>query len=110
MAKMACCTIGRDASTDDITPISAYARAQKGRASGSLADRAAVPRPCALPEGGGGMCGVDMCVTGECVYTGMCVDGDMCGGDMCGGEVREACVTGECARGGNQRYVQISNV
>mmetsp|Transcript_69756 Transcript_69756/g.220872 ORF Transcript_69756/g.220872 Transcript_69756/m.220872 type:complete len:275 (-) Transcript_69756:957-1781(-) len=49
MARSASLTGGMATSTDEMMPISAYASAQKGSASGSVAASAAVPSPCALP-------------------------------------------------------------
>ena len=36
--------------TEQNMPVNAYAMAQKGRASGSFAESAAVPNPCALQQ------------------------------------------------------------
>lgn len=48
IASKLCLTAGTEQITEPKMPVSAYAIAQNGRASGSLADSAAVPNPCAL--------------------------------------------------------------
>ena len=48
IASKDCLTIGIQQKTEQNMPVKAYAMAQKGSASGSFAESAAVPNPCAL--------------------------------------------------------------
>lgn len=47
-ASKLCLTVGTEQMREPKIPVRAYAMAQKGSASGSFADNAAVPSPCAL--------------------------------------------------------------
>ena len=49
-ASKLCLTAGTEQIREPNIPVRAYAMAQNGRASGSFADSAAVPNPCALEQ------------------------------------------------------------